>query len=101
VVDAGQVDALGVVVLVTALACAAACRGDKRPRCPWHGWQFSARPVHVGPIVGGLYGGRLVWRSTSATVATMRCWRAAIGLAAAAAGLLLERTCPRAWRSRR
>jgi hypothetical protein len=94
--------ALGVVVLVTALALRSRLRrGDKRP----HPLSMARMAVlgkasaHVGPIVGGLYGGYALVLLPTLEIGDRRDRAALAGAAVlaslllTAAGLLLERTC--------
>lgn len=92
---------LAVVVLVTALALRSRLRGDRPPH-PLGTARMAVlgkASAHVGPIVGGLYGGYLVVLLPGLEV-TSRRDRAVICVVAllaaallSAAGLLLERTC--------
>jgi hypothetical protein len=93
---------LAVVVLVTALALRARLRTpEKRP----HPLSMARMAVlgkasaHVGPLVGGLYGGYLVVLLPGLEIDARReraliCLAALVGsVALSAAGLLLERAC--------
>jgi Protein of unknown function (DUF3180) len=93
---------LAVVVLVTALALRSRLkRGDKRPH-PLSMVQMAVlgkASAHVGPIIGGLYGGYALLLLPSLDIGD-RGNRALIAggavlasLALTAAGLLLERSC--------
>lgn len=94
--------ALGVVVLVTALALRSRLRrDDKRPH-PLSMVQMAVlgkASAHVGPIVGGLYGGYALMLLPTLDVgdrrdrAVLAAGAVLAALALTCAGLLLERTC--------
>jgi len=94
--------ALGVVVLVTALALRSRLRReDKRPH-PLSMAQMAVlgkASAHVGPIVGGLYGGYALVLAPTLDVGDRRDRALLAGSAVlaalllTAAGLFLERTC--------
>ena len=86
--------ALALVVLATALGLRSRLRrGDKRPH------PLSMARMHVGPIVGGLYGGYALVLLPSLDIGDRRDRALLAGgavlasLLLTAAGLLLERTC--------
>lgn len=92
---------LAVVVLLTALALRSRLRGDRPPN-PLGTARMAVlgkASAHVGPIVGGLYGGYLVVLLPGLDIVNRRerallCGAAVLAAVfLSAAGLLLERTC--------
>jgi Protein of unknown function (DUF3180) len=94
--------ALGVVVLVTALALRSRLRSDEKRPHPLSMVQMAVlgkASAHVGPIVGGLYGGYALVLLPTLEIGDRRERALLAGgavlasLVLTAAGLFLERTC--------